>query len=49
MPIFELGGKNTRGTNDAGVDRVVVGSDGRMYYTGTHYGDTGGKSFVRIK
>lgn len=41
--------KNTRGTNNAGIDRIVVGSDGRMYYTGTHYGDNGGKPFGRIK
>lgn len=41
--------QNTRTNNGAGIDRIVVGSDGRMYYTGTHYGDTGGKPFVRIK
>jgi len=33
------------------VYRIVVGSDGRQYFTGTHYGqaDFGTKAFVRIK
>jgi hypothetical protein len=36
-------------SDGAGRERIVVGSDGRVYYTGTHYGDIPGKPFVRIK
>ena len=38
-----------QGVSGPGYDRIVVGSDGRRYYTGTHYGDNPGKAFVRIK
>lgn len=41
--------QNVRGTDGPGIDRIVVGSDGRKYYSGSHYGDTGGKAFGRIK
>lgn len=41
--------QNVRDGQGAGIDRIVVGSDGCMYYTGSHYGDTGGKAFGRIK
>ena len=42
--------RNTRpNETGAGVDRIVVGSDGRRYYSGTHYGDNPGRAFVRIK
>ncbi|MBA1421445.1 MAG: ribonuclease [Epsilonproteobacteria bacterium] len=33
----------------AGIDRVVVGSDGKKYYTGSHYGNTGDTAFLEIK
>ncbi|WP_376751576.1 ribonuclease domain-containing protein [Psychrobacter sanguinis] len=35
---------NMRDGLGAGIDRIVVGSDGRRYYTGTHY-----DGFGRIK
>jgi hypothetical protein len=37
------------GTTNRGERRVVVGSDGRQYYTNTHYGDTGEIPFYRLK
>jgi guanyl-specific ribonuclease Sa len=37
------------GETGAGSKRIVVGSDGRVYFTGSHYGDNPGKPFVRIK
>lgn len=37
------------GETGAGSRRVVVGSDGSRYFTGSHYGDNPGKPFVRIK
>ncbi|MED4970508.1 pre-toxin TG domain-containing protein [Parageobacillus toebii] len=38
------------GTNNAGTRRVVRNVDtGEMYYTWTHYGDTGAPAFVRIR
>ena len=36
------------GQSGGGTDRIVIGSDGNRYYTGSHYGDMGGKPFVRI-
>ncbi|WP_068081561.1 polymorphic toxin-type HINT domain-containing protein [Polycladidibacter stylochi] len=33
----------------ASTERIVVGSDSRRYFTGTHYGSNLGKPFVRIK
>ena len=41
--------QNTTGAPGAGSDRIVTGSDGRTYFTGTHYGDNPGKPFVRIE
>ena len=37
------------GTMDRGTRRVIVGSDGSMYYTNSHYGDTGGNPFYLLK
>ncbi|WP_434354353.1 ribonuclease domain-containing protein [Psychrobacter sp. HD31] len=44
MTYKEYDIQNVRDGLGAGTDRIVVGSDGRMYYTGTHY-----DSFGRIK
>ena len=41
--------KNVRGGDNAGVDRIVTGSDGKKYYTGTHYGQNDGIDFLEIK
>jgi RHS repeat-associated protein len=37
------------GTTGAGVRRIVVGQDGSVYYSWTHYGDTGAPAFVRLR
>lgn len=38
------------GTSNAGKRRIVVdGSSGAVYYTWTHYGDSGAPAFVRIR
>ncbi|MEP7220893.1 MAG: RHS repeat-associated core domain-containing protein, partial [Bacteroidota bacterium] len=37
------------GSGSGNVRRIVTGPDGAMYYTWTHYGDTGNPPFIRIK
>jgi len=36
-------------TSGRGRRRVVTGTDGSIYYTNSHYGDSGGKPFYQIK
>ena len=37
------------GSTNRGTRRLVYGSDGSIYYTNTHYGDTGGIPFFQIR
>jgi guanyl-specific ribonuclease Sa len=40
----------TTGSSSAGTQRIVVNSQtGEVYYTWTHYGDSGSPAFVRIR
>jgi guanyl-specific ribonuclease Sa len=51
IDYFEYRVAPVPGAQGAGTERIVTGTDGARYYTGTHYGtaDFGVKPFVRIK
>ena len=49
-PTLSTESRPPLGTSGAGTLRVVLNSqNGDMYYTWTHYGDTGEPAFVRIR
>ena len=49
-PYLEYRVAPPAGTAGAGPNRIVVNSQtGEIYYTWTHYGDTGPPAFVQIR